>query len=428
MRFSIRITTPKQRSGGFRELPREMKRFLVVLYASSLLIATAAVRDNLLHHRVSILSVPSLSRAAVVIALFVAVAAANQLHLRWRRVEGRVASLSSTWTLPLALLPPVWIVALSTFGWAGTDSGGREWFKKAYNSSLIMAITLLAHLTLTTLTHSSSPTSLTPRYVLALAAAFAVAIIYSIIPSLVLAHYLQRNTSPWMRLKERIVNNISYAELGGFVGAILSVLWPPLALLVMGVLIPMKQEQMFLQVQEQASEDQKTGLINSECWREHVMTQLEHAQSSEGELAILMCDLDHFKAINDTHGHLAGDEVLTQAVKLLRECIRRADVLGRFGGDEFVLCLPDTPTQVAVSIAEDIRRRVGSTEMVLGNGVGVGVTASVGVAVLAKGGRLTLDQLLSHADTALYAAKDAGRDVVALVDGSGVTLVGAAVK
>jgi two-component system, cell cycle response regulator len=121
-------------------------------------------------------------------------------------------------------------------------------------------------------------------------------------------------------------------------------------------------------------------------------------------LAIAMADLDAFKAVNDRYGHATGDEVLVAAADALQRALRAEDVLGRLGGEEFLVLLPDTDAEAAAQAAERMRSAVA------GAGGPVAVTASVGWAVLADGEEP--DDLVRRADTALYAAKAAGRDCV----------------
>jgi two-component system cell cycle response regulator len=127
-------------------------------------------------------------------------------------------------------------------------------------------------------------------------------------------------------------------------------------------------------------------------------------------ISVLMTDVDHFKKVNDTHGHSVGDEVLKSVAAVLREEARAADVVGRYGGEEFVVVLGDTDTKGAVIVAERIRKRLESSEMKTSAGV-VRVTLSLGIATYPKH-RSTLAELLQAADEALYLAKSQGRNRV----------------
>jgi diguanylate cyclase (GGDEF)-like protein len=148
-------------------------------------------------------------------------------------------------------------------------------------------------------------------------------------------------------------------------------------------------------------EDPLTGLSN----RRFILTQLSGMVSGARRhgrpLSIAIVDLDNFKAVNDEHGHQTGDEVLTAAVRAMRRRLRAEDQLGRLGGEEFLVLLPDTDTPAAAVVAESLREEVASAP------APVGVTASAGVATW---GGEPPEELLRRADQALYAAKRGGRD------------------
>jgi diguanylate cyclase (GGDEF)-like protein len=125
---------------------------------------------------------------------------------------------------------------------------------------------------------------------------------------------------------------------------------------------------------------------------------------------LLLIDVDHFKRVNDSHGHLIGDDVLRGLAAELRQQVRDSDVVGRFGGEEFVVLLPRADTEVACQIAERLRMRA-SMMNVFAEDAAISVTISIGVAVLQLHGK-DLFELLAAADLALYWAKDAGRNRV----------------
>jgi diguanylate cyclase (GGDEF)-like protein len=136
-----------------------------------------------------------------------------------------------------------------------------------------------------------------------------------------------------------------------------------------------------------------------------------------GPAALFVIDADHFKRINDTHGHLAGDRALRSLVARIRGQIRQRDRMGRLGGEEFGLVLPDAGRAEAAQRAEEIRRAIAEPEHDLG-GARVALTASVGVAMLDRERHASVEQWLAAADAAVYAAKAAGRDRVAFADES----------
>lgn len=170
------------------------------------------------------------------------------------------------------------------------------------------------------------------------------------------------------------------------------------------------------QLQEEADTDSKTGLLNMRGWTEAAQRAFERAHRSSQEITLIMLDLDHFKWINDTYGHPAGDDVLKATAHLLRHVTRPTDVVGRFGGEEFVLLLPETDMYSAEHATNRVLEAISSLRVATTGKHGSEVTianrtTSIGVAVYPVHGQ-TLDELLNAADTAVYEAKEAGRDQV----------------
>ena len=138
--------------------------------------------------------------------------------------------------------------------------------------------------------------------------------------------------------------------------------------------------------------------------------EVARAQRTGSPLALLLVDVDHFKRVNDSHGHLTGDEVLRALAAGLRQQVRESDVVGRFGGEEFTVLLPRTDGAGAYGIAERLRANAATLSVAAAD-ARINVTVSIGVAVLGQHGN-DLFELLAAADVALYRAKDAGRDQV----------------
>jgi diguanylate cyclase (GGDEF)-like protein len=159
----------------------------------------------------------------------------------------------------------------------------------------------------------------------------------------------------------------------------------------------------------QATHDVLTGLPNRRAALEALGREVSRAAREKGALSLGVCDLDHFKNVNDTWGHPAGDAVLVAFAKAVRGCLRPYDVLGRYGGEEFLLVAPGHPPIAGGGVFERVRRAIAETPVATAGGV-IFVTVSIGVANLRAGG--TSDALLSAADAALYRAKDEGRNRV----------------
>jgi len=160
----------------------------------------------------------------------------------------------------------------------------------------------------------------------------------------------------------------------------------------------------------QASEDSLTGLLNHRAFQDRMEQEVTRTQRGSQNLALVMIDLDGFGAVNNAHGHQAGDVTLLAVARCLREQTRYADVAARYGGDEFALILPETALDEALETAERIRG--GLAHLIVAHGAcAIRVTASIGVAVL-PGQATTREDLIGAADNAAYAAKRAGKDRV----------------
>ncbi len=173
----------------------------------------------------------------------------------------------------------------------------------------------------------------------------------------------------------------------------------------------LRQQQ--AQLEQLATRDPLTGLLNRRAFEERAQHELRRAQREGTPLALVMLDLDHFKAINDHWGHPAGDAVLAQAAQLLAQGVRATDVAARWGGEEFIALLPNTSAASARQLADKLRLAQEHARTSW-QGKALQVTASWGVAALVPGGTDTLDHLVSRADQALYEAKHLGRNQVVL--------------
>ena len=162
---------------------------------------------------------------------------------------------------------------------------------------------------------------------------------------------------------------------------------------------------------ELATFDDLTGLLNRRAWESRTNTLLARAIREREPLALLILDLDHFKTVNDTWGHLAGDEVLRQVAGCLKRTLREYDHVGRYGGEEFVVSVSGLETEPLQALAERLRTAVERHRFKLADGTLIHVTISVGVASLHEG-VASLDALLDLSDKALYRAKQQGRNRV----------------
>ena len=180
------------------------------------------------------------------------------------------------------------------------------------------------------------------------------------------------------------------------------------------IAIAVRNIQLIQELHEHGVYDGLTGCFN----RTHAMkvldSELQRASRAKSPFSAIMLDLDHFKAINDRYGHLCGDEMLAAIGRCMKETLRNSDVKCRYGGEEFLVLLPDTPLAGAVHVAESLRREIGLIS-VPWDSQSVSTTASFGVALSMQGqGKLDSRALISRADTALYQAKREGRNRVCL--------------
>jgi diguanylate cyclase (GGDEF)-like protein len=155
--------------------------------------------------------------------------------------------------------------------------------------------------------------------------------------------------------------------------------------------------------------DDLTHLYNSRYLNQVLRRETKRASRSGRPLSLLFIDLDGFKSINDTHGHLCGSRALVEAAAVIRGSARETDVVARFGGDEFALVLPDTGGDGAFSVGERIRERIASHAFLAGEGLDIRLTASVGVATLPDAAA-SAEELVQAADKAMYAVKDSGKN------------------
>jgi diguanylate cyclase (GGDEF)-like protein len=191
---------------------------------------------------------------------------------------------------------------------------------------------------------------------------------------------------------------------------------PLLSLLVILPLYILQRSVLIKRLEELATTDQKTQLLNATTWQDGAQREISRAERENSSFGAMMIDLDHFKHINDSFGHLAGDDVLKAVAAVVKQETRAHDLVGRFGGEEFVALLPSTSKEDAIVTAERIRQRI--SELVIptrtNEGEQVAIerrTASIGVAAFPMDGS-SIEEVMAAADAAVYVAKDSGRNRV----------------
>ena len=221
--------------------------------------------------------------------------------------------------------------------------------------------------------------------------------------------------------RERVHNDV--AELCVAVLVTLGVAVTPLTLFLAFPFVTLLQRSFrHVQLVNASRVDSKTGLLNAGTWEREAATEVARALRTHTSLAVALIDIDHFKTVNDSFGHLAGDRALRTVARALTIFLREYDLVGRFGGEEFALLLPQAKARDAYRVAERIRSHIGSMPITVSDDPGaepVTLSISIGVAALdarwdnSSGAQLT--ELLAAADGALYQAKRNGRDQVCVV-------------
>ncbi|MBL3589542.1 MAG: GGDEF domain-containing protein [gamma proteobacterium endosymbiont of Lamellibrachia anaximandri] len=175
------------------------------------------------------------------------------------------------------------------------------------------------------------------------------------------------------------------------------------------------RKQLEAELVYRSNHDPLTGLYNRRMLEKQLAKDIQRAARYKRPLSLFMVDIDHFKSINDTHGHRTGDFILTNIAKVLEEVIRETDYSSRYGGEEFVIVLPETPLTDAKELAERLRTMIAGRLFKIADGNKLSITISIGVSVF-TGENKSLDALLNSADSAMYFAKESGRNCVRVAE------------
>jgi diguanylate cyclase (GGDEF)-like protein len=178
-------------------------------------------------------------------------------------------------------------------------------------------------------------------------------------------------------------------------------------------LVLMSKERSEAALKYLALRDALTGIPNRRAILEELEREVARARRTENRLAIVIIDLDHFKNVNDQHGHLAGDEVLRHCVEQMKKRLRMSDSLGRYGGEEFLLMMPGTTVEGAMTAVEDLRQAIADNHTQFGE-LSIPQSFSAGVWVGLPSAKDNGNSLIAQADAALYECKAAGRNTVRL--------------
>jgi len=174
--------------------------------------------------------------------------------------------------------------------------------------------------------------------------------------------------------------------------------------------LALRRLKLYKDIETLAITDGLTGVYTRRYFIERFDEEIKRASLRKSSVAFLMIDADHFKMINDQHGHLTGDQVLKEISKIIQENVREIDIVGRFGGEEFCVVLPDTDMEGSRVVAERIRKSAEKRSIKAYDNT-VSVTLSIGIAIYPSDGKL-LEEMMDKADWALYRAKSQGRNCV----------------
>lgn len=211
--------------------------------------------------------------------------------------------------------------------------------------------------------------------------------------------------------REALQADFAEFDLGVLITVVVAVN-PVLAIFAVPSVLLARRFIMHAQLVAQSRIDTKTGLLNASTWEREATVEIARAVRTGSPLALALVDIDHFKTVNDTYGHLAGDKALRAVTDALRSRLRNYDLAGRFGGEEFVILLPQTGEVDALGVAERLRSHIAAMSIPVDDGDSgrfIRLTISVGVAAL-DGERRELTDMMAAADAALYYAKETGRN------------------
>ncbi len=362
------------------------------------------------------------------LVLFAALLAAAVICIEAIRRLGQPSGVSrdllSAWWLPIALLlPPVYallapcVIGLMLYLRARRIPVYRRVFSSAALGLAGAAASATFHLAVpdaVRVTLDGSHTWLTRATVVP--AAIGCAVLFAVLNTgiIAVAAHVAEPETPLKKLfwdRESLLLDLTEICVGILV-AVTCALSFLLLLVALPPVILLQRSLMHQQLAAAARTDPKTGLLNATAWQREADAAVARARSSGAPLALLLVDVDHFKRVNDSHGHLIGDDVLRALATELRQQVRESDVVGRFGGEEFTVLLPRTDADGACRIAERLRSSAGLLSVAAAE-ASISVTVSIGVAVLGEHGS-DLFELLAAADLALYRAKDDGRNLVRL--------------
>jgi diguanylate cyclase (GGDEF)-like protein len=410
------------RSAGVRawavwELPRWVIAFIVVVVlADASIFAVEASRLSIRTHDVLLFAA----------ALFCVVATV-ELTRRAGENAGYVKDVHGVWELPIAMLLPLAyaplapVVRFALIQWRVRQIPAYKRILSAAAIGLSYVAAAVAFHALIRLTHGTA--SNPAGHVAAWMAIVAVGAAVQWIVNQALLLTAMKGADRTVRLRQTVfAREPLYNDVSELCVAVLVTFCLANSVIALAFTFPfvtlLQRSLRHARLLKDSRADSKTGLLNAATWEHESTTEVARTVRTKSPLAVALLDIDRFKAINDTYGHLVGDQVIKEIAHTLNTLLRDYDLAGRFGGEEFSLLLPQTRAVDALRIAERVRANIAGLCIIAAGSAGgerVHVTVSIGVAALDSGDKREFTELMAAADAALYRAKACGRDQVQMI-------------
>ncbi|WP_434056861.1 diguanylate cyclase [Amycolatopsis ponsaeliensis] len=361
----------------------------------------------------------------ILVALLILGVVQSETGRRVERIRRRVSgtphiNMTSVWTFAgVLLLPPVLLAVLVCGLYA--HLAVRSWYRlqrvpvsrTVSNAAIILLSCYAAQAVLRVSGSEDVRSAFSRGWAGTFAIAASGATFFAVNALLVLPARREIGRTPEALFGTWSDNGLEAATLClGALNAVALAILPGLVVLVLPPLLLLHRTVLVKQLEVAAHRDEKTGLYNTSGWHALAERTLAASARQHTTFGLLMLDLDHFKQVNDTYGHLAGDAVLRAVAEAIIAAVRgRGDAVGRFGGEEFVVLLPGIAHPDIGAVAERIRRAIATLKVPAGQLSITGLSTSIGMSVYPKAGT-SLQRLLDAADTALYHAKATGRNKV----------------
>jgi diguanylate cyclase (GGDEF)-like protein len=397
-------------------LPRWLAAFVVATVLADVILLVSAI--GLLPVRLHDLE--------LLIALLVCSAATVELTRRLGESAGYNRDVYAVWELPVAILLPlayVPLVPIVRIALAQLRIRRIPWYRRCFSAAAVGISYVAAAVTFHALMRFAAGAATAPfrhAMVWMLTVAAAAVVQWTVNQTLVLTAV--KGSNPTARLRDVFDQESMYNDVSELCVAVLVTFCVASSMIALVFAFPLvtllQRSSRHAQLLNDSRADSKTGLLNSATWEHESTAEVARAVRTGTPLAVALLDLDHFKNVNDTYGHLVGDQVIKEVANTLNNVLREYDLAGRFGGEEFAVLLPQTRAPDAFRIAERIRASVAGLSLIAPGASGgerVQVTVSIGVAALDCGDRREFADLMAAADAALYRAKGSGRDQVQMI-------------